>query len=200
MSARTVLLILQGLGALTLLAYPGVLLAGIMSLGAADDAPALLVWPWKALLAASLAYPLIWALLWWLSWRALRQSRSRRAFLLSSPPALIAVVGLALSGAVNMFGTEGEYSPTAAIEHATKQNPLAGALLSFGAGVMSATELRQAVERAPADDLSRVVDPSPDSPAWHQPRSRWPSLWIRPACGWRLPSPRSTTASSRPHG
>lgn len=164
MNTRTAVLILQGLGALTLFAYPGVFLAGIMSFAASDDASGPVALAWKALLAASFVYPLIWVLLWWLSWRALRQNRHRRALLLSSPPALIAAAGLVLTAGLNIFGTAGEYSATAEIEHATKQNALAGALLSFRAGVISAKELHAAVQRADAADLSRPVDPPPDAP------------------------------------
>jgi hypothetical protein len=171
MNTRTAVLILQALGAITLFAYPGVFLAGIMSFAASGDAsgPAGLVW--MAFLAASFVYPLIWVLLWWLSWRALRQNRPRRAVLLSSPPALIAAAGLLLTGALNMFGTAGEYSPRAEIEHATKQNAVVGALLSFRADVISAKELHEAIQRADAADLSRPVDPSPNTPLWLRLRS-----------------------------
>jgi hypothetical protein len=87
---RSTLLLMQIAGAVTLLAYPMVLVASLMSLAAEPSgASGLVTALMRLLFAASLAYPVIWGVLWFASWRAFKRGRPVLAALLSAPPLLI---------------------------------------------------------------------------------------------------------------
>ena len=90
---RTGLIALQAFGALSILPYPFVLLANIMSMAAPGHTPASMAF-WGLL---SL-YPLVWIALYFFSWRALAHGSVNLAFGLSSIPALacLVVIGLYL--------------------------------------------------------------------------------------------------------
>jgi hypothetical protein len=88
---RTGLVVLQGIGALTILPYPFVLLANVMSI-AAPGQTRLGALPFLLLSI----YPLIWIALWVISWQALSRGATGLAFGLSGFPvlALVAAFGL----------------------------------------------------------------------------------------------------------
>ena len=91
MNARVALVVLQVVGALSLLVYPGVLAAVAMGM----EAPAT---GWgdqvvQLLMYFLCAYPLVWITLWVGSWMAIRRGRTVLALLLSLPPALALVLG-----------------------------------------------------------------------------------------------------------
>lgn len=90
---RTGLIVLQAFGALSILPYPFVLLANIMSMAAPGHTPASTAF-WGLLCL----YPLVWIGLYFFSWRALGHGSVGLAFGLSSLPALacLVVVGLYL--------------------------------------------------------------------------------------------------------
>jgi hypothetical protein len=90
-NARVALAVLQAVGALSLLVYPGVLAAVAMGM----EAPAT---GWgdqvvQLLMYFLCAYPLVWIALWVGSWMAIRRGRTVLALLLSLPPALALVLG-----------------------------------------------------------------------------------------------------------
>jgi hypothetical protein len=87
MSARTTLILLQVIGALSILPYPFVLLANIMSIAATGQTRSGAI-PWILL---SL-YPVLWIALYVFSWRALSRGASGLAFGLSSIPILACMV------------------------------------------------------------------------------------------------------------
>ncbi len=102
---RTGLIVLQAVGALSILPYPFVLLANIMSMAATGHTPATTAF-W---ILASL-YPLVWIVLYVISWRAMAHGAVGLAFGLSSIPALacLLVFGLYLySWAGFALGTAG---------------------------------------------------------------------------------------------
>src|SRR5215469_16172939 len=88
---RNGLILLQVVGGLSILAYPVVLLANIMSIAAPGHTTARSV-PFILLSF----YPLVWIALYVISWRAMRHGNVNLAFGLSSIPALacLAVVGI----------------------------------------------------------------------------------------------------------
>jgi hypothetical protein len=120
MSARTTLILLQVVGALSILPYPFVLLANIMSIAATGQTRAGAV-PWILLSF----YPAVWIALWVWSWRALSRGASGLAFGLSSVPILacLVVAGLFVYGwaSVGNFNKESAEADRRKIEGA---NPL----------------------------------------------------------------------------
>jgi hypothetical protein len=88
---RTGLIVLQVVGALSLLPYPFVLLANVMSIAAPKQTP-LGALPFLALSV----YPLIWIALWIFSWRAMARGEAGLAFALSSVPLLACAVAVGL--------------------------------------------------------------------------------------------------------
>lgn len=90
---RNGLIALQAFGALSILPYPFVLLANIMSMAAPGHTPATTAF-WGLLCL----YPLVWIALYFISWRALGHGSVGLAFGLSSIPAAacLVVVGLYL--------------------------------------------------------------------------------------------------------
>ena len=102
---RTGLIVLQAVGALSILPYPFVLLANVMSMAAPGHTSATTTfWILMSL------YPLVWIALYVISWRAMAHGAVGLAFGLSSIPALacLAVFGLYLYGwAAFALGTAG---------------------------------------------------------------------------------------------
>src|SRR5215469_4211017 len=96
---RTGLIVLQGIGALTILPYPFVLLANVMSI-AAPGQTKLGALPFLLLSV----YPLVWIGLWVVSWLSLKSGSVGLAFALSSVPvlALVAAVGFYLYSEVSV--------------------------------------------------------------------------------------------------
>ena len=161
MKPKTALVLLQATGAFTLLLYPGVLIASIMSLAA--EAPAAggpgtsLV---RGLLWLSLAYPLVWVALWVFSWRALRRERTLLALALSAPPALFSLAGGVALFASGLYGTWVQTQflrgQSADVDELRKQHPLAAELLAFDQGRSSWRSVQAAIAAAPPELLSRT--------------------------------------------
>src|SRR5512140_1501554 len=83
---------LQGVGALSLLPYPAILIANVMGMAAEGPrgAQRLVAAAPYALLSL---YPLVWIALYAWSWRTLSQGQILRAFALSSVPAVFILAG-----------------------------------------------------------------------------------------------------------
>jgi hypothetical protein len=154
---KTALVLLQATGALTLLLYPGVLIASVMSL-AADRGPALSAV--RVLLLLSFVYPLVWAALWFLSWRALRRERTLLAFALSAPPALFSVAGALALFASGLYTTwlQTQFLRGQAVdvEELRKEHALAAELTAFDQGRGSWRSVQKAIADAPPELLSRT--------------------------------------------
>ena len=92
---RNGLILLQALGGLTILAYPFILLANIMSIAAPGQTRVGVV-PFVLLCF----YPIVWIALYFISWRAMARGATGLAFGLSSVPALslLGVFGLYIYG------------------------------------------------------------------------------------------------------
>lgn len=158
MTIRGKLLALQGVGAITLLFYPGVVLATIMAVASQEGGDrGLVMWAGRLLLAASFAYPVMWALLWWGSWRALRRGQARRALVLSAPPAAIAVIAAAGTMVVTGLASLGVgFRHTAIL--AREQNPLAASIIEFPHGALNWRLLQEEIRSADPALLSKEVD------------------------------------------
>jgi hypothetical protein len=128
MSTRAGLIVLQAIGALSIIPYPFILLANVMSIAAPRQTP----------LGASpfilmSVYPVIWIALYMFAWRALARGSTGVAFALSSVPALVCLGG----GALFLSGTRtvATFNNKAA-EDARKQvepiNPLLWTILCVG--------------------------------------------------------------------
>lgn len=158
MTTKAKLLVLQGLGAVTLFVYPGVVLATTMAAGSqsgGDAGLAALIGP--VLLVASIAYPLIWAVLWWTSWRALRRGQERRALVLSVPPAAITVIGVVGTMVVALLASMGIGDRREALL-ARQQNPLAASIIEFPDGSLNWRELQDEIRDADPALLSQEVE------------------------------------------
>src|SRR5215467_9444419 len=90
---RNGLILLQVIGALSILAYPAVLIANIMSIAAPGHTFRRAL-PWVLL---SL-YPLVWIVLDVLAWRAMARGAVRLAFGLSSIPVLACLLVAGILG------------------------------------------------------------------------------------------------------
>jgi hypothetical protein len=91
--SRIALGVLQGLGALSIIPYPAILVANVMGMAAEGSRGMqrlLMALPY-ALLSL---YPFVWVGLYSWSWRAMAQGATGRAFLLSSVPAVCCVAGV----------------------------------------------------------------------------------------------------------
>jgi hypothetical protein len=158
MTTKQKLLVMQGVGAVTLLFYPGVVLATIMSVGSQRGGDAgLLALIGYVLLAASIAYPVIWAVLWWSSWRALRRGEDRRALVLSTPPAalvFIGVVGMMVMALLTSMGIGDRHEAILA----RQQNPLAASIIEFPNGTLNWRELQDEIRNADPALLSTEVE------------------------------------------
>jgi hypothetical protein len=158
MTTKNKLLLLQAIGAVTLLFYPGVVLATIMAVGSqqGDDAGiAALIGP--IVLVASFAYPVIWAALWWSSWRALRRGETRRALVLSAPPAAIAVIGVVATMVMTLLASMGIGDRHEALL-ARSQNPLAASLIEFPNGSLNWSQLQEEIRNADRTLLFQEVE------------------------------------------
>jgi hypothetical protein len=158
MTTKVKLLVLQGVGAVTLLFYPGVILATIMAVGSqrgGDTGLAASMGP--ILLVASCAYPVIWAVLWWSSWRALRRGEARRALVLSAPPAALAFIGVVGTMVVTLLASLGVGDRHEALL-ARQQNPLAASLIEFPNGSLNWRELQEEIRNADPALLSKEVE------------------------------------------
>jgi hypothetical protein len=158
MSTKNKLLVLQGLGAVTLLFYPGVILATIMAVGSQQgEGTGLMAVLGPILVVASFTYPVIWAALWWSSWRALRRGAASRALLLSAPPAAIAFAGVVGTMIVTLLATMGVGSRHEALL-ARQQNPLAASLIEYPNGTLNWRELQEEIKTADPELLSKEVE------------------------------------------
>jgi hypothetical protein len=102
---RNSLILLQVVGALSILPYPFVLVANIMSIAAPGHTPATQL-PWILMSF----YPLVWIVLYVIAWRAMARGAVGLAFGLSSIPVLaeVLVVGIIMfSSLVVGLGTAG---------------------------------------------------------------------------------------------
>jgi hypothetical protein len=158
MTTKAKLLVLQGVGAVTLLVYPGVILATIMAVGSQPGGDAgLVALMGRILLVASVAYPVIWAVLWWSSWRALRRGQPRRALVLSAPPAALAFIGVVGTLIVTLLASMGVGDRHEALL-ARQQNPLAASIIEFPNGSLNWRELQEEIRNADPALLSKEVE------------------------------------------
>jgi hypothetical protein len=159
---RSTLLFMQIAGAVTLLAYPGVLIASFMALGGESGTSSGL---WTALasvlLVGSLLYPVIWGVLWFFSWRAFKRGRPKLAALLSAPPLLVlaAFVGLLMAGRVYESWRGPGFRPNQAKEFKRVEaiNPLLADAMRYENGELLYTDLEAAIRRANKQQLSTAV-------------------------------------------
>jgi hypothetical protein len=154
MSQRTLVHLSWAVGGLTLLPYPAVVVASVMSLAAPGSrGPVELL-----VLGATFAYPLAWAVLWLLSGLALRAGRTGRALALASPPVLVAGAGAALLAVGSLqsawilqsFGSED-------VARARAENPLVATLLDFSYGRGSWSKVEREIQAADPAMLSKPV-------------------------------------------
>jgi hypothetical protein len=159
---RSTLLLMQIAGAVTLLAYPMVLVASLMSLAAEPgEASGLATASMRLLFAASLAYPVIWGLLWFASWRAFKRGRPVLAALLSAPPLLIlaSFAGLMVFGSAYEAWTGRGYSAeqTKEAERVAATSPLLAAAMRFDNWESSWPEFEAAINGADRQQLTTAV-------------------------------------------
>jgi hypothetical protein len=159
MTTKAKLLALQGVGAVTLVFYPGVVLATIMAVASQEggDDAGFAAWIGYILLVASCAYPLIWAALWWSSWRALRRGEARRALVLSAPPAAIALIGIVGTTIVGLLASMGIGDRREALL-ARQQNPLAAHIIEFPDGSLNWRQMQDEIRNADPELLSQEVE------------------------------------------
>ena len=157
---RSVLVLMQIIGALGILAYPGVLVATVMSLAASGGGLTGLLW--RGVLVVALAYPVLWVALFWMSWQAFHRGSPGLALALSAPPLAVSVAAVILVGvntgrAISILRgyAAGEARDA---ERVKGESPLAGSLLLFERGKLSWPQLQEAVKAADAAELSRPVE------------------------------------------
>ncbi len=161
--ARVALVLLQAGGAVSLFAYPAMLLATVMAVAAPGQGlRANLV---RGALSLVLLYPVAWGFLFWASWRALGRGRTALAMALSTPPLAATLVGAALlaSSSQRAASIVKEYDAGRVREarRVGEEHSLAGALLLFERGEVSPEELLEAVRKADASELSRPAERRP---------------------------------------
>jgi len=144
--------LLQVVGAVSILPYPFVLLANIMSIAATGQTP---VGALPFILLSS--YPVVWIILYVFSWRALSRGAAGLAFGLASVPALacMVVVGLYAYGwaSVGNFNKDSTAADRKNIEHL---NPLLWAIWS------SAGERRfPPIPSIPVEQALQAIDANP---------------------------------------
>lgn len=154
---------MQIAGAVTLLAYPGVLIASFMSLGGESrSSSGLATAVASVLLVGSLLYPVIWGVLWFLSWRAFKRGRPKLAALLSAPPllCLAAFVGLLMAGRVyeGWVGRGDRAYPAKELARVEAINPLLADTMRFENGELSFDDFNAAIRRADRQHLSTAVE------------------------------------------
>ncbi|MBI4911481.1 MAG: hypothetical protein HY823_01985 [Acidobacteria bacterium] len=154
------MIVVQGLGALSLVAYPGVLVASVMALAAPGHGLAQVVGRGIALLGIS--YPLAWGLLYWLSWRAFRRGRPGLALTFALPPLVFSLAGVAVlavsalwSASILRGFARGNLQEA---ERIRAGNAPAGAVLLYSQGAMSRAELERVIRAADQVTLSRPVE------------------------------------------
>jgi hypothetical protein len=162
MTPKVRLLLLQALGVLSIVPYPAVFIASLMSLGGGGSETSVLDLPFKIFFAGTLVYPAVWLLLWVLAWRAYRAGRPSKALVLSSPPAIVAVSFFLLFGVgdvVGRFVENGERGggSEGQIAAAREQSSLAAAILEFLYDDIEWSDLQKAIAAAPAEELSKPV-------------------------------------------
>jgi len=151
------LAILQGVGALNLLLYPGVFLASVMGLsGSGPKEVSAGVWLWKAFLLASFVYPLLWAVLWGCSWLAFRKGKGVLAMALSLPPALVSVTGGAFFVWQMLVGQAAVKKMVADNDAEMRgANPLVAGIFAFDSGRLPWAQLEKEIATADASLLSK---------------------------------------------
>lgn len=142
---------LQAVGALSILPYPFVLLANIMSMAATGHNSA------GALPFVLLSfYPMVWIMLWVVSWRAMSRGSAGLAFGLSSVPllAMAAAIGIYIFGWVGFaLGSAGAGPGGLHSYKYPNQNPVIDAILLAGQRVDTGYEPAAAV-----DEAMRAID------------------------------------------
>lgn len=146
-------------GAVGVLAWPAVLLAGVMGIAAPGGGPAAFFA--RLALAASVAYPVAYALLFFLSWRALGRGRTGLAFVLSAVPlavtagtALLLALGVRDARAIRRGYEEARAREAVRVRG---ESSLAGSLLLFQEGRLSWPQLQGILRAADEGELSRPV-------------------------------------------
>lgn len=153
---------MQIAGAVTLLAYPGVLIASFMALGGESGTSSGSVTAVASvLLVGSLLYPVIWGVLWFSSWRAFRRGRPKLAALLSAPPLLVlaAFAGLMMAGSAYEAWRGHGYLPNQGKEFARVEaiNPLLAAAMRYENWELSYADFDAAIRRADRQQLTTAV-------------------------------------------
>ncbi len=150
MKSRMALGLLQGVGGLTVVAYPFLLFSSLIAFVAADT------WRGQALRAFLYGYPVLWAALWGASWRVLALRRAVLAFVLSAPPALAAVAAGTLYALLSVESAA--YLRTIArqdMEKASTENPLVAELIALQYGQTTWPDVKRAIEAADPALLSK---------------------------------------------
>ena len=153
---RSGLIALQVVGGLSILPYPFVLLANIMSIAAPGrTAASSLIW-----IALSF-YPFVWAALYIFSWRAMKRGSVGLAFGLSSIPAaatVLAVGFLALSWVGFFLGNKGIGPGGLHARTFPTNNPVLDSILLANQDIQIGHEPSRAVDRALRDlDANRQL-------------------------------------------
>jgi hypothetical protein len=153
---------MQIAGALTLLAYPGVLIASIMSFaGEPGDASGIATAVMRVLFVGVMLYPVIWGLLWFWSWRAFNRGRPGLAALLSAPPLLplAAFAGLMVFSRAyeSVVGRGYSAEQTREAKRVEAINPLMAAAMRFDNWESSWPELEAAIKSADRQQLTTAV-------------------------------------------
>jgi hypothetical protein len=153
---RIALLVLQAVGAASLLPYPAILVANVMQI--ATEGPRGFERFAAALPYVLLSvYPVFWIGLFLVSWRAVAHGATTRAFVLSSVPALLS---LAAAGWFLQSGKEDRKRDEARLERIQREveaaNPLVWTVMRSGgpsefpgAPILSADEVIAEISKAP---------------------------------------------------
>ncbi len=124
---RSGLIAVQIIGGLTILPYPAVLVANVMSMAAPGQTKAGML-PWILLSA----YPLVWIALYFISWRAMARGAVGLAFGLSSIPlaAALCVIGVWVYGWIGFARTY--MSGSGVFKNVVTTNPVLTAVYGTG--------------------------------------------------------------------
>jgi len=164
---RNGLLALQAVGALSILVYPAVLVANVMSIAAQGQTFKRSL-PWVLLSF----YPLMWFVLDVFAWRAMARGAIRVAFGLSSIPALagLLVAGIFVSSRIGLwFGMAGIGKRSRRVETYRRTNLLLDSILRAAQDTQLQSGPSEAVEQALHDidsnpTLVNVSTPAAGSP------------------------------------
>ncbi len=126
-SHRIGLIVLQAIGALSILPYPAILVANVMSIAAPGQSlPGALPF-----LLLSL-YPLLWIALDWMSWVHFKRGDLTWAYGLSAVPVVIMAIGLAFAVVSTASGLKQMKDRRAAFRAEVEQaNPLAWSIMAY---------------------------------------------------------------------